>query len=166
MKLESSLSVYILLILTVLSCDNFQDKQSQFIGTWRFVSLSTESAEGDVFLPYGNEPYGRLMYDSKGNMSAFLMRPNRSRFVSGDIYSGTAQEIKSAFENFDAYCGTYKINAEKKTVIHFVEGSRFPNWEGTEQVRFYEFKNDTLILSASLNLKGMEWTASAVLVKL
>jgi lipocalin-like protein len=34
-------------------------------------------------------------------------------------------------------------------VIHHVELSLFPNWVGTDQQRFVELSQDTLILSAS-----------------
>ena len=165
MKSDRVIIICLALLLLAVTC-NTSKQSNLFIGTWKFISLSTESSVGDIYLPYGENPFGRLMYDHNGNRSAFLMRPNRPKFESGDIYNGTPEEIKSAFENFDAYYGTYKIDMDKKTVTHFVEGSRFPNQEKTEQVRFYEFKNDTLLLSATLSAKGNEWTASAILVKL
>lgn len=98
-------------------------------------------------------------------MSVFLMLPGRPKFEKDDIYGGTPEEIKGAFENFDAYCGTYQVDAEQKTVTHKIEGSRFPNWEGTEQIRHYTFQNDTLILSAALDLMGKPWQLEAALVK-
>ena len=136
-----------------------------FIGTWKFISLIGKNSEGDIFYPYGEDLYGRLFYDSNGNMSVFLMRPNRPKFAAGDIYIGTPDEIKYAFENFDAYCGTYKIDKEKGTVTHYIEGSRFPNWEGTDQIRYYEFSNDTLSLSAKIKMQDADWELKAVLVK-
>jgi uncharacterized protein len=142
-----------------------EQTKNLFIGTWKFISLVGENSEGEIFNPYGNDLYGRLMYDLNGNMSVFLMRPNRPKFAAGDIYKGTPKEIKSAFENFDAYCGTYTIDKDKGTVTHHIEGSRFPNWEGSEQTRYYTFLNDTLSLSAKIKLKGKDWELKAVLVK-
>jgi len=77
-----------------------------FVGTWKFISLAGKNSEGEIFRPYGENFYGRLMYDLNGNMSVFLMRPDRPKFAADDIYKGTPEEIKFAFENFDAYCGT------------------------------------------------------------
>ena len=136
-----------------------------FAGAWKFISLVGKSSDGEVFYPYGEKFYGQLMYDCKGNMSAFLMRPGRPKFTAGDIYKGTPDEIKAAFENFDAYCGTYTIDFEQKTVTHFVEGSRFPNWEGSKQTRNFKFSEKKLILSASLTARGKQWSLEAVLVK-
>jgi|GEM_PF-491012 len=136
-----------------------------FIGTWKFISLTGKNLEGDIFHPYSEDLYGRLMYDSNGNMSVFLMRPNRPKFAAGDIYKGTPEEIKFAFENFDAYYGTYKIDKDKGTVIHHIEGSRFPNWEGSDQIRYYKFSNDTLSLSAKIKAQGKDWELKAILVK-
>lgn len=143
------------------------DKSSEnpFVSTWKFASLVATSTEGDVFYPYGENLYGKLMYDDKGHMSVLLMRPNRAKFASGDIYNGTPEEIKMAFENFDAYCGTYKIDTAKKTITHFIEGCRYPNWEGTEQVRHYEFTEKGLTLSATLTLHDKKWHVKAVLIK-
>jgi len=135
------------------------------IGTWKFISLVGKNSEGDIFQPYGENFYGRLMYDLKGNVSVFLMRPNRPNFVADDIYKGTSEEIKFAYENFDAYCGTYTIDKDKGMVTHHIEGSRFPNWEGSDQTRYYEFSNDTLSLSAKIKAQGKYWEFKAILVK-
>ncbi|MHA2204100.1 MAG: lipocalin-like domain-containing protein, partial [Candidatus Hodarchaeales archaeon] len=39
----------------------------------------------------------------------------------------TLEEIKSAYEGFIAYFGTYEINNKEGTVTHHWEGSLFPN---------------------------------------
>lgn len=171
MKVNNIVSFFLLLFLVTIACNNTKkpamDKSSEnpFVGTWKFASLVATSTEGDAFYPYGENLYGKLMYDDKGHMSVLLMRPNRAKFASGDIYNGTPEEIKMAFENFDAYCGTYKINTEKKTITHYIEGCRFPSWEGTEQVRYYEFSNNKLTLSATLTFKNKKWQLKAVLIR-
>ena len=105
------------------------------------------------------------MYDSNRNMSVFLMRPDRPKFAADDIYKGTPEEIKFTFENFDAYCGTYTIDKDNGTITHHIEGSRFPNWEGSDQTRYYTFSNDTLSLSAKIRAQGKDWELKAILVK-
>lgn len=74
------------------------------------------------------------------------MLPERPAFAINDQMKGTPEEIKAAFEGFIAYFGTYEINEEKGTVIHHVRGSSFPNWVGSDQIRFYEFSGDRLTL--------------------
>ena len=171
MNMKQGFNAFVMLLFVTMACERAKPPDQadalshSLAGTWLFTSLVMESTEGDVFHPYGENLYGQIMYDAKGHMSVLLMRRNRPRFVSGDIYSGTSEEIRYAFENFDAYCGTYTIDTEERTVTHRIEGCRFPNWEGTQQKRYYTFSGDTLTLSATLMAQGKEWTAKAVLVK-
>jgi hypothetical protein len=96
------------------------------------------------------------MYDSAGNMSVAFMRPGRLKFAIADKCRGTAAEIKTALEGFQAYFGTYETDEEKKTVTHHVEGSLLPNWEGTSQTRFVELSGNRLTLSTPPTFDGGE----------
>jgi len=117
-----------------------------FVGTWKLISAKAESVKGDMIYPFGESPYGMLMYDTKGNMSVLIMQIDRSKFDSGDPFAGTPEEIKEAFEGFEAYCGRYEVQVEKETITHRIGGSRFPNWEGTDQVRYFKLSDNRLIL--------------------
>ena len=99
-------------------------------------------------------------------MSALLMDPDRKRFASNDLKLGTEEEIKQAYEKFDAYCGTYTVDAEKGTVTHHVEGAKFPNWVGTDQVRYYELKDDRLQIKATIKMAGEDWHGTVVLQRI
>jgi len=172
MKPYGWITMVLLCILLMTFCEKVQQagntvpESQRFVGTWKFLSLTGKSNEGDFFAPYGENLFGRLMYDAGGNMSFFAMQPGRPRFASGDMLKGTPEEIKEAFEKMDAYCGTYTVDTVKKTVTHHIQGSRFPNWEGGEQVRHYKFNTDTLTLSAKLVLSNKEWLLKAELIKL
>ena len=87
------------------------------VGTRNLISANVHNPNDDVIHLYGEDPSGMLMYDAKGYMFAVLMRPGRSSFVAGDPLGGTSEEIKEAFEGFDAYCGTYEVNAEKRALL-------------------------------------------------
>jgi dipeptidyl aminopeptidase/acylaminoacyl peptidase len=63
-----------------------EQTKNLLIGTWKFISLVGKNSEGEIFHPYGKDLYGRLMYDPNGNMSVFLMRPDRPKFAADDIY--------------------------------------------------------------------------------
>ena len=171
MNTKHVFNVFMMLLFVTMACERAEPPDQAdalshpLAGTWRFASLVMESTEGDVFHPYGENLYGQIMYYTKGHMSFLGMRPNRPKFVSGDIYGGTPEEIRYAFENFDAYCGTYTIDTEERTVTHRIEGCRFPNWEGTQQKRYYTFSGDTLTLRAALMAQAKEWIAKAVLIK-
>lgn len=131
------------------------------VGTWKLISAKADSAKGDTIYPYGENPFGMLMYETKGYMSVLIMRIGRSKFDSGDPFAGTTDEIKEAFEGFDAYCGTYEVNGEKETITHHIRGCRFPNWEGTEQVRYFELSENRLILKTPpIPSLETEWVVS------
>ena len=153
-----------LLFFSATSCsDHAQQNKNPLIGTWKFISIGGMNSNEQTFLPYGEEPYGRLMYDAKGNMCVLLMRPGRPKFKSNDMATSTCEELRAAFMGFDAYCGTYKIDTAKGTVTHQIEGTRFPNWENSEQIRNYSVRGDTLFLSASVKVGGDTWELKGVL---
>ena len=56
-------------------------------------------------------------------------------------------EIKQAFEGFDAYAGTYEFDEVTGTVTHYATVARFPNWERTAQVRYAKLVAGILHLS-------------------
>lgn len=135
--------------------------EEQLGGTWRLLSCEARSESGEVIYPYGEEPAGMLMYDAAGNMTVVLMRRGRPHFASGDLVKGTAEELKVAFEGFDAYCGRYTVDGASHTVTHHVLASKFPNWVGTEQVRYATVSGDRLDLSSpSLMARGEAWIVS------
>ena len=121
--------------------------KEQFIGSWELISSEFRRSDGEVSYPWGRDTVGILMYDADGNMSGQIMRPDRTEFVLKDHMKGTPSEIKSAFEGYIAYYGTYEIKEDEKTVIHHVEGSLMPNMVGRAMRRFYEFSDNRLVLT-------------------
>ena len=131
-------------------------------GSWELVSVYYESTTGDVLYLFGEDPKGLLIYDPKGYVSIVLTRRGRSKiaYAPGDPYSGSPQEIKEAFDNSSAYCGTFSVDAEKGTVTHHVEASLRPNWKGTHQVRNFELEGDVLVLfTPGVKMFDKEWVA-------
>jgi len=119
----------------------------QFIGTWKLVLWESRRSDGEVIEPrLGRKAVGWIMYDANGRMCVQIMRPDRPRFSSDDIWGGTSEEKKVAYEGYVAYCGTYEVNEEEGTVTHHVVLSLFPNWIGTAQRRFFELSGDRLTL--------------------
>lgn len=120
---------------------------SQFIGTWKMVSVEERKPNGELVEPrYSARPSGYIMYDATGHVAVQIMKPGRPRFASDDAAQATAAEAKSAFDGYGAYFGTYEIHEAEGYVIHHVEGSVFPNYVGSDQKRGFEFSGDQLIL--------------------
>lgn len=119
----------------------------KFVGAWRLISTEFRAEDGSLGeSPYGSDSQGLLMYDAQGNMSAQLAQKHRALFAIADRKAGTSEELKAAFESYQAYCGHYTIDERGHVVIHTVTLSLLPNWIGTEQRRFYEFDGGRLIL--------------------
>jgi hypothetical protein len=135
----------------------------QFVGTWKLISSEFKSSDGQVTNPLGNDAIGILMYDASQHMSVQIMRRDRPIFASDDQLNGTPSEMKSAFKGFTAYFGSYDVNEKEAIVTHHVEGSLFPNWIGKDQVRFFEFSDNRLILSTpQIPMGGQQITGQLV----
>jgi hypothetical protein len=128
--------------------------REQFIGIWKLVSNEFRQSDGQVRYPFGRDSVGIAMFNANGQNGAQIMRPDRPAFASGDRLKGTPAEIRSAFEGFFAYFGTYEVKQEENTIILHVEGSSFPNWVGTAQKRFFEFSGNRLTLTTPPILMG------------
>jgi hypothetical protein len=125
-----------------------------FAGTWKLVTAEYRSDDDEVHHLLGTHPIGQLMYDERGYMSAQLLDTDRPVFASNDWLKGTPEEVAAAFEGHRAYFGTYDVDEKAGKVTHHVLGSSFPNWIGTDNVRFYEFTGNCLILKTSPMLMG------------
>ena len=121
--------------------------KQRFFGTWKLVSWKIKRANGDLTdSPLGPNPLGCIMYDPGGQVSVALMRRDRANFASSHLTDATPEEIKSGFEGYIGYCGSYEVNEQERFVIHHLQLSWFPNWVGTEQKRYFEFAGDRLTL--------------------
>ena len=120
----------------------------KLIGTWKLVAIEERDADGKLTVPldYGSDPVGMLMYDATGHMSAQAMRRGRAKLPSDDVHLATPEQAKAAFTGYNGYFGTYEVIESESIVIHHVEGSMIPNWEGGDQRRKFTISGDKLIL--------------------
>jgi len=137
--------------------------KGKFVGAWKLVSSEFQRSDGEVTYPMGRDVTGMVIYDADVHVSAHVMRPDRPAFASGDRLKGTPVEIKSAFEGYVAYHGTYEVNEDEGTVTTYVEGCLFPNWIGTEQKRFFKFSGNRLTLSTPPMLMGGEQVTALII---
>jgi hypothetical protein len=123
-----------------------QIEADPFVGAWRLVSFEFRREDGSVIRPFGEKARGSLMYTESGRYSAQLMRVDRPRFESGDQMKGSVEEIEASYKGSISYFGTYEVDLENGFIVHYVESSIFPNMEGTNQVRLFEFSGNRLLL--------------------
>ncbi len=120
----------------------------QFVGTWRLVS-SEETLPNGTVRPYGFGPHpaGIIMYDAKGNMCAQVVNTDRPKWKDPDKPS--PDEIKTAFDGFGGYCGTYTVDEKNGTMAHHPEVAFDPNLAGEPKPRNYRFEGNRLIYSGT-----------------
>ncbi len=119
-----------------------------FVGTWKLVSCNAHRRNGQVLPIYGPNPEGRLFYDAAGNMSVHIMQAGRPAFKDPQKFRATDEEMRAAYQGYEAYFSTYEVDWQNSLITHRVLGGLFPNWTGTLQPRYFEFDGpDSLILS-------------------
>ncbi|GAA4279825.1 lipocalin-like domain-containing protein [Gaetbulibacter aestuarii] len=140
-------------------------KTQKFIGSWKLLEWSITGTDGTVSKPFGDHPIGRISYEANGQMAVQIMKENRTSFASEDFLKARTDEILPAFQSFIAYCGTFDVDLNSKTVVHHISISSFPNWIGQDQVRKFEFKEGQLILSTDFigsNKHKLVWEKTEV----
>lgn len=129
-------------------CD--KKRSEPFLGSWRLVSYEHALPSGEVLRPFGEAPFGLILYQADGRMSAQISTGSPARLASDDPFEATAEEAAEAWRTYFGYWGTFTVNTEQGIVVHHVEGSSFSNWIGTVQVRHFRFDGaDRLILETT-----------------
>jgi lipocalin-like protein len=77
------------------------------------------------------------------------MAADRPRFASNNRMLGTGDGNKALSQGVVAYFGTYTVNIGNRIVTLHIDRSSFPNWEGTDQERKFEFVGDELRYTAA-----------------
>lgn len=120
----------------------------QFKGTWALVSIRYVSPDGSVIEPFGAHAKGMLVFDGM-RFATQVMADNLPKFASNNRMIGTPQEYEAISRGVVAYFGTYTVNQADRIVTLHIERSSFPNWEGTDQQRKFEFAGDELRYTAA-----------------
>jgi hypothetical protein len=128
--------------------------KEDLIGTWHLVSSEFRHADGEVTYPIGKDAVGLLIYTTDGHMAVQLMRIDRPAFASDDVFQGTPEEIRAAYEGFTAYFGTYTVDDVAGTVTHHIRGHIFPNRNGSQVTREFTLVDQCLTLRASVRRDG------------
>ncbi len=132
------------------------------IGVWKLISFEVRREGENPSFPFGVDAKGLLIYTDVGRFSAQLMRSNRPQFVSGDQLKGTVEEINECFKGCISYFGRYEFDANGRFVIHHIESSLFPNWEGTQK-RFVEISDKRMSLTTPPTVWGGKGAIGAMI---
>ena len=118
--------------------------KDDLIGTWKLVTAWSIRPGGERTPMYGERPNGFLTYTREGRMIAILGNGERKR-LSGNRATSPEAERAEAFSTMLSYGGTFSIEDNK--VIHHVDIATYPNFVGTDQVRYMKLDGDRLTLS-------------------
>ena len=140
------------------------DVADRFAGTWRLLNCEGRWSDGRISHPYGEKPGGMLVYDGRGYFSGQIMAQGRPPFSTGNLLKGSDAEVRSAFEGYVAYYGTYEINETEGLMVHRVDGSFFPNWVGEQQIREFQFIDSGRLELKTLPIKGSQADLTVVLL--
>jgi hypothetical protein len=132
-----------------MTSDALGQKQSfreQLVGTWMLLSWLQKKADGTKVERYGTSPKGIAFFDAGGRYIIAVMRSDRAKYASNALWQGSPEENQETADGTITYFGTYSSEADSSIAIH-IEGSSFPNWNGTDQKRFVAIAGDQLILT-------------------
>jgi Lipocalin-like domain len=106
--------------------------KEQLVGTWTAVSSNNVAADGSKRQIFGANPKGILILDANGRYAQIIMRPDRPKFKGTNRLEGTPEEYKAAVQGTTATFGSWSVDEASKSLIRRIEGSLFPNQEGTD----------------------------------
>ncbi len=115
--------------------------QSSVLGTWVLVSEVVQQG-GKSTEPLGHDPLGLMMLDRGGRFMLMIARRDLPKFAANKRNGGTAEENKAVLGGSLSFFGTYSVAAGVLTLKP--EASTFPNWNGTDQKRFFTINGDEM----------------------
>jgi len=95
------------------------------------------------------QPLGYFVYDATGHVHIQIMKvPALAPFPESNWDAGTlpVRACARRYTAYDAYFGTYSLDATKHVVTHHVEGSLQPDYTNTEQPRPFRLEGDGLVI--------------------
>jgi hypothetical protein len=127
-----------------------QPATDQFKGTWTLVSIRyvSPSPDGSSIEPFGPNAKGMPVFDGT-RFATQVMAGNLPKFASHNRMVGTLKEYEAISHVVVAYFGTYIVKEPDRILTRHIERSSFPNWEGIDQLRKFEFVGDELRYTAA-----------------
>jgi hypothetical protein len=121
--------------------------KDQLAGSWKLSSIHSTRPDGTKYELFGPQAKGMIIFDRNGTYSFQIMRALRPSFAAESRMEGSPDENRAAVQGMISHFGKYNID-EVNRLIHFqIEGSSYPNWDGTEQKRYFTILGNQLTWS-------------------
>ena len=125
-----------------------QTAPKELVGTRTLVSITVEYDDKEMDF-FGANPQGQLTFDPNGRFSVIITRSDVPKFATKSRDAGTSEENKAAVQGSIAYFGTYSVSVAGNVIRYHIDGSTYPNLQGTDQERFFKLSGDELTLTDS-----------------
>ena len=123
-----------------------QTTPKDLVGTRTLVSITVEY-DGKKTDFFGANPQGQLTFEPDGRFSVIILRSDIPKFVTNSRDAGSSEENKAVVQGSIAYFGTYSASEAGNVVKYHIDGSTYPNWQGTDQERLFKLSGDELTLT-------------------
>lgn len=121
---------------------NAKDTPNPFLGTWKLISVTRDTVPpSKTTNSFGEQPSGFLNYDDDRMMVIIVQK---ERPTPQDQFASDTEAL-ALYRTLNSYAGTYTIKDDH--IIHHIDISWNQKWTGTDQIRYYQFVDDRLILS-------------------
>jgi hypothetical protein len=128
------------LLCSLVSSSALADDSEKLLGNWKLISFYTEDLQtkqrNNV---YGDHPHG-FAGITPSRFFAFTAADGRTAPL-------TPEEQAAAYRTLIAYTGKWGVEGDK--FVTKVDVASNPAWVGTEQVRFWRFEGDELIITST-----------------
>jgi hypothetical protein len=124
----------VVFVAAVFPVHGLAQSKVQLVGSWKLVSSTDMTDEGEVKDSYGPSPTGLLTYTAAGRMMALITNRGRAPLSVPDQVSAPAAERAEAFATLVAYAGRYTLAGDR--VIHHVEVAAIQNRVNTDLTRY------------------------------
>ena len=126
--------------------------KKNLLGTWKLISMKSESTSGEVLYPFGKDPLGFITFTDDDFVFLNVTTSDRSNFKKADRLGASMEEKAHALDTCSAYCGSYSVDGEL-LFMNILCGS-YPNWVGKVQKRHCAFEGNKFIATTDPRISG------------
>ena len=137
-----------------------QTTREALIGGWSAVSV-IDRIDGKDTEIFGPNPLGYMAFDANGRFTIQLFRSDLPKLASNNRTRTSPEESAAIAQGLVSYFGSWKlVNPQSGEIAVHIEGSSFPNWNGTAPTRFMAVQGERLTVRNPATSAGGTATVS------